>query len=135
TVSGGILAMSSVGGSSHFPGPPLGAAFYILFREVLSGYTAGWLFWFGLAFMAFILFSPKGLIGLGERVMAPLRKHREELAAMASRVKPEPQARIPRSLAAEPAPASAMIAEGVTKKLGDFTALYDFTILLVHGRL
>src|SRR5205823_2188481 len=66
---------------------------------------------------------------------APLRKHREELAAMASRVKPEPQARIPRSLAAEPAPASAMIAENVTKKFGDFIAVDDVTIRIEHGRL
>src|SRR5205085_4964989 len=102
TFSGEILAMSIVGGSGHFLGPPLGAAFYILFRELLSGYTASWLFWFGLAFMAFILFSPAGLIGLGERIAAPFRKQREELAAMASRVKPNPAADVPQALRLEP---------------------------------
>ena len=145
TFSGEILAMSIVGGSSRFLGPPVGAAFYILFREVLSGYTASWLFWFGLAFMAFILFSPKGLIGLGERVMAPLRKQREELAAMASRLKPNPavdwipdprledsRGRLRRSRDARD---DTLVAEGVTKKFGDFTAVDGVTIRIEHGRL
>ena len=91
--SGEILAMSIIGGAGHFMGPPLGAAFYLLFREVLSGYTSSWLFWFGLLFMAFILFSPAGLVGLSERLLAPFRKQREELAAMAARVKPNARAR------------------------------------------
>jgi branched-chain amino acid transport system ATP-binding protein len=144
TFSGEILAMSIVGGSGHFLGPPLGAAFYILFREVLSGYTASWLFWFGLLFMAFILFSPRGLIGLGERVTAPFRKRGEELAAMASRLKPDPSAdwipgprlddnrgRLRRGGARD----EALVAEGVTKKFGDFVAVDDVTIRIEHGRL
>ncbi len=49
--SGEILAMSIIGGMGHFLGPPLGGAFFILFREILSGFTAGWQFWFGLLFM------------------------------------------------------------------------------------
>ena len=61
-----------------------------MFREVVSGITAAWQFWFGLLFMAFILFSPLGLMGLGERVLAPLRRKREEAAAMAARVTPQP---------------------------------------------
>ena len=60
-----------------FPRPGAGRAFYILFREALFGYTDAWLFWFGLLFMAFILYSPAGLVGLGERLAAPLRRQRE----------------------------------------------------------
>ncbi|HLT02224.1 MAG TPA: branched-chain amino acid ABC transporter permease, partial [Geminicoccaceae bacterium] len=66
--SGEILAMTVIGGMGNFLGPPLGALFFILFREILSEYTAAWQFYFGLLFMAFILFSPMGLIGLGERL-------------------------------------------------------------------
>ncbi|TMH53413.1 MAG: branched-chain amino acid ABC transporter permease, partial [Betaproteobacteria bacterium] len=37
--SGEIVAMTIIGGTRSFLGPPLGALFYILFRELLSGYT------------------------------------------------------------------------------------------------
>ncbi len=72
--SGEILAMTIFGGVGSFLGPTLGAFFYIMFREVLTGYTSAWQFWFGLLFMAFILFSPSGLVGVGARLLAPLRR-------------------------------------------------------------
>ncbi len=68
-----------------FLGPALGALFFILFREFLGIYTENWLFWFGLVFVAFIVFSPTGLIGVGERLMAPFRKKTIEDAAMSAR--------------------------------------------------
>ncbi len=136
--SGEILAMSIIGGSGHFLGPALGAAFFILFREVLSSYTAGWLFWFGLLFMGFILFSPTGLIGLGERLLAPFRKRAETLAAMASRVKANPSPEIPSCLvpAEQVEPQAVLLtAEGVSKSFGDFRAVDRVTVVLRHARL
>jgi branched-chain amino acid transport system ATP-binding protein len=136
--SGEILAMSIIGGSGSFMGPPLGAAFYALFREVLSGYTASWMFWFGLLFMAFILFSPSGLIGLGRRLLAPWRKEAETLAAMASRVKPNPSQEVPASLLqAQPPESEAVLlsAERVCKRFGEFKAVDGVSIRLHHARL
>ena len=136
--SGEILAMSIIGGSGSFMGPPLGAAFYALFREILSGYTASWLFWFGLLFMAFILFSPSGLIGVGKRLLAPWRKEAETLAAMASRVKPNPSQEMPASLLQHNPPerdAVLLRAEGVGKTFGAFKAVDDVSISLRHARL
>ncbi len=136
--SGEILAMAIIGGSRSFMGPPLGAAFYILFREVLSGYTASWLFWFGLLFMAFILFSPTGLVGLWQRVSAPFRRQAETLAAMASRVKPTPAAEVPASMlhADAPAPGTVLLAASkVSKHFDDFVAVDRVSIELTHGRL
>jgi branched-chain amino acid transport system ATP-binding protein len=137
--SGEILAMSVIGGAGSFLGPPLGAAFYILFREILSAYTASWLFWFGLLFMGFILFSPAGLVGLGARVLAPFRKQAEDLAAMAARVKPDPSAEVPASMMTptlSPALlAPLLVAEGVTKKFGDLVAVDDVSITVEHARL
>jgi len=66
--SGELLAMVIIGGMRSFLGPVLGAVFYMLFREFLSIWTPHWLFYFGLLFAAFILFSPRGLIGLGQRI-------------------------------------------------------------------
>jgi len=136
--SGEILAMAIIGGSRSFMGPPLGAAFYILFKEILSGYTASWLFWFGLLFMAFILFSPTGLVGLWQRVTTPFRKQAETLAAMASRVKPTPAAEVPASMlhADAPAPGTVLLAASkVSKHFDDFVAVDRVSIELTHGRL
>ena len=83
--SGELLAMVIIGGMRSLLGPALGALFYILFREYLSIWTAHWLWFFGLLFVGFIVFSPSGLVGVWQRVTAPLRKRRIEAAAMAGR--------------------------------------------------
>ena len=83
--SGDLLAMVVIGGMRSFLGPALGALFFILFREFLGIYTENWLFWFGLVFVAFIVFSPTGLVGVGERLLAPFRKKVVEDAAMSAR--------------------------------------------------
>src|SRR4029450_2214007 len=63
----------------------LGALFYVIFRDYLSSVSENWLLWFGLLFVGFILFSPTGLVGVSERLLAPLRKKVVEAAAMAGR--------------------------------------------------
>ena len=83
--SGDLLAMVVIGGMRSFLGPALGALFFILFREFLGIYTENWLFWFGLVFVAFIVFSPTGLVGVGDRLIAPFRKKVVEDAAMSAR--------------------------------------------------
>ena len=83
--SGDLLAMVVIGGMRSFLGPALGALFFILFREFLGIYTENWLFWFGLVFVAFIVFSPTGLVGVAERLIAPFRKKVIEDAAMSAR--------------------------------------------------
>src|SRR5437899_138120 len=83
--SGDLLAMVVIGGMRSFLGPALGALFFILFREFLGIYTENWLFWFGLVFVGFIVISPTGLVGVGERLIAPFRKKTTEDAAMSAR--------------------------------------------------
>jgi branched-chain amino acid transport system ATP-binding protein/branched-chain amino acid transport system permease protein len=83
--SGELIAMVVIGGMRSFLGPALGALFFILFREFLSIWTYNWLFWFGLLFVGFIVFSPTGLVGVAERLLAPFRKRVVEAAAMAGR--------------------------------------------------
>src|SRR3954470_10520545 len=83
--SGELLAMVVIGGMRSFLGPALGALFFILFREFLSIWTANWLLYFGLLFVGFIVFSPTGLVGVAERLLAPFRKREVEAAAMAGR--------------------------------------------------
>jgi ABC-type branched-subunit amino acid transport system ATPase component/ABC-type branched-subunit amino acid transport system permease subunit len=83
--SGELIAMVVIGGMRSFLGPALGALFFILFREFLSIWTPYWLLYFGLLFVGFIVFSPTGLVGVAERLLAPFRKVVFEDAAMAGR--------------------------------------------------
>ena len=125
--SGELLAMVVIGGMRSFLGPALGALFFILFREFLSIYTENWLFWFGLLFVAFIVFSPTGLIGIGERVLAPFRRKAEEAAAMASRKVedlPLPDFLKP----AEQSDGALLEARGVVKHFGGIKAVQGFDI-------
>ncbi len=138
TFSGEILAMSIVGGMRNFLGPPVGAAFYILFREILSAYTYSWLFYFGLLFMAFILFSPTGLIGLGERILAPFRRQEEVIAAMAARVRPQPSQELPALLRPDLPQSDGdplLSCQGIVKRFGSFVAVANAEIHTHIGRL
>jgi branched-chain amino acid transport system ATP-binding protein len=83
--SGELLAMVVIGGMRSFLGPALGVLFYLLFRELFSVYTDNWLFWFGLTFVGFVLFSPDGLAGIWARLRAHWRRAPEEGAAMSRR--------------------------------------------------
>ncbi|MEX2518641.1 MAG: ABC transporter, partial [Paracoccaceae bacterium] len=83
--SGELLAMVVIGGMRSFTGPIIGALFYVMFREFLSIYTPNWLFWFGLLFVGFIVFSPDGLVGVGGRILRMIRPPKTEDAAMAGR--------------------------------------------------
>jgi branched-chain amino acid transport system ATP-binding protein len=83
--SGELLAMVVIGGMRSFLGPALGALFFVIFRDYLSSVTGNWLLFFGLLFVCFIVFSPTGLVGVGERLLRPFRKVVTEDAAMSSR--------------------------------------------------
>jgi ABC-type branched-subunit amino acid transport system ATPase component/ABC-type branched-subunit amino acid transport system permease subunit len=73
--SGSIVAMTIVGGMRNFFGPIVGAAVYVFFQDLLSSYTKHWMIYFGLMFMAFILFSPNGIMGILAGLRSRLRKN------------------------------------------------------------
>jgi len=83
--SGELLAMVIIGGMRSFLGPALGALFFVIFRDYLSRITENWLLFFGLLFVAFIVFSPTGLVGLYEKLTARWRRKPADEAAMAGR--------------------------------------------------
>lgn len=63
--SGYVVMMVLIGGGLvSFWGPLIGAAFFILARDVLGAATETWLFWYGLLFMAVVLFKPEGIAGM-----------------------------------------------------------------------
>jgi ABC-type branched-subunit amino acid transport system ATPase component/ABC-type branched-subunit amino acid transport system permease subunit len=125
--SGELIAMVVIGGMRSFLGPALGALFYILFREFLSIWTPQWLFWFGLLFVGFIVFSPTGLVGLAGRLLAPFRKVPAGDAAMAGRTlsdDPLPPFLVPR----DHTPGTILEARDIAKSFGALKAVQDVTI-------
>jgi branched-chain amino acid transport system permease protein len=63
--SGFVVMMALVGGGLvSFWGPVIGAGLFFLARDLLGAYTEAWLLWYGLLFMAIVLFRPEGLAGM-----------------------------------------------------------------------
>ncbi|MFG1342731.1 branched-chain amino acid ABC transporter ATP-binding protein/permease [Xanthobacter autotrophicus] len=125
--SGELLAMVVIGGMRSFLGPALGALFFVLFREFLSMWTPNWLFYFGLLFMAFIVYSPTGLVGVAGRLIAPLRKKSEEAAAMGQRTGALVGA-LPAGLTARPRwdrPEPMLEAKGLVRSFGGIKAVRE----------
>jgi branched-chain amino acid transport system permease protein len=62
--SGFVVMMVLIGGGMvSFWGPVIGAAVYFLARDMLGAATETWLLWYGLMFMAVIMFKPEGIAG------------------------------------------------------------------------
>ena len=57
--SGYVVMMASSGGLVSFWGPVIGAVFFIVARDLLGAYTETWLLWYGMLFMAVVLFKPR----------------------------------------------------------------------------
>src|ERR1043165_5257015 len=128
--SGELLAMVVIGGMRSFLGPALGALFFILFREFLSIWTPNWLLYFGLLFAGFIVFSPTGLVGVAERVLAPFRKREIQSAAMAGRAIAQ-DAPLPAALAERKAPdGPVLIARELAKSFGGIHAVANAEIVV-----
>lgn len=80
--SGFVVMMVLVGGGLvSFWGPLLGVAFFLLVRDLLGAYTETWLLWFGLAFMAMVIYKPDGIVGMWRDGVRWWRRRRPVLAA------------------------------------------------------
>jgi branched-chain amino acid transport system permease protein len=66
--SGLVVMMALIGGGFvSFWGPVLGVVLFFVARDLLGAYTETWLLWYGLLFMALVLFKPEGLAGMLRR--------------------------------------------------------------------
>src|SRR5438132_645725 len=68
TMAGEIAAMTLVGGMRSFVGPAVGAAVFVFMRDTLSSWPENWLVHFGVIFIAFVMFSPNGIVGVVQRL-------------------------------------------------------------------
>lgn len=67
TMSGEVMIMVIIGGAGSLAGPALGAALVRLLPNIVSSYTERWHTIEGLVFILFVLFAPKGIIGILRR--------------------------------------------------------------------
>ncbi len=68
--SGFVVMMVLIGGGLvSFWGPAIGALFFILARDVLGAATETWLLWYGLLFVAMVLWRPEGIAGLWQAAL------------------------------------------------------------------
>ncbi|WGD50027.1 branched-chain amino acid ABC transporter ATP-binding protein/permease [Bradyrhizobium sp. CB1650] len=132
--AGELLAMVVIGGMRSLLGPALGALFFILFRELFSIWTSDWLFWFGLTFVAFVMYSPGGLVGIGALVMRHFRPAAEESAAM-SRRRIYDGLPLPDFLRPAARQRTVLEVRGVSRKFGGIRAVENASITVAAGEI
>jgi len=68
--SGFIIMITLIGGGFvSFWGPVIGAIVFFIARDFLGSITETWLLWYGLMFMAVMLFKPEGIAGAWQDLM------------------------------------------------------------------
>ncbi|WP_017753419.1 branched-chain amino acid ABC transporter permease [Calidifontibacillus oryziterrae] len=72
TMSGQVLIMVLVGGAGTILGPILGAGFIVFLETIISSYTELWMLIIGTVFILFVIFAPKGIVGLAQSVKKKL---------------------------------------------------------------
>jgi branched-chain amino acid transport system permease protein len=62
--SGFVVMMTLIGGGLvSFWGPFIGVVVFLIARDVIGAFTNAWMLWFGLLFVAIVLFKPEGIVG------------------------------------------------------------------------
>jgi branched-chain amino acid transport system permease protein len=64
TTSSEVLIMVLIGGAGTLLGPVLGAAFIVVLETFISSYTDQWMMIIGVTFILFVIFVPKGIVGI-----------------------------------------------------------------------
>jgi len=95
TMAGEIAAMTLVGGMRSFVGPAVGAAVFVFMRDTLSSWTENWLVYFGVIFVAFVMFSPNGIVGVWARLRGLARSWRNRRSSAGSARRTHPGGSLP----------------------------------------
>ncbi|WP_249734559.1 branched-chain amino acid ABC transporter ATP-binding protein/permease [Bradyrhizobium sp. sGM-13] len=132
--SGELLAIVVIGGMRSMLGPAIGALFFILFRELFSIWTPNWLLWFGLVFVAFVLYSPGGLVGIWATLAKRWWPPPEEAAAM-SRRKIYQGLPLPAFLRPKALEGIVLDVRGVSKSFGGIRAVTDASLTVGAGEI
>ncbi|MFD1360814.1 branched-chain amino acid ABC transporter permease [Lentibacillus salinarum] len=68
TMSGNALFMVIIGGAGTMLGPILGAGLIVILETIVSSYTELWMLILGAVFIVFVVFFPKGIVGMGQDI-------------------------------------------------------------------
>src|SRR6202044_1874966 len=68
TASGDILIMTMLGGAGTLIGPAIGAAAFLVMKNVVSSYSEHWLAVIGIVFICCVMFFPGGLWRAGQQL-------------------------------------------------------------------
>jgi branched-chain amino acid transport system permease protein len=63
SLSGDAIIMVILGGTGTIVGPAIGAAVFLLLKNVVSSHTEYWLLWVGVIFILCVMFLPQGIWG------------------------------------------------------------------------
>ncbi len=132
--AGELLAMVVIGGMRNMLGPALGALFFILFRELFSIWTPNWLLWFGLTFVAFVMFSPDGLVGIWTTLAGRFRPAPKEAAAMSKR-RIYDGLPLPAFLTPQGLQGTVLEVQGVSKHFGGIRAVSNANLQIRAGQI
>ncbi|MDE2581655.1 MAG: branched-chain amino acid ABC transporter permease, partial [Rhodospirillales bacterium] len=66
--SGEFVIMAVLGGMRSFWGPLVGAAIFVLLQDYVSSWTQDWMWYIGLFFVLVVLFLPRGVLGIAQRL-------------------------------------------------------------------
>jgi len=133
TMAGEIVAMTLVGGMRSFVGPAVGAAVFVFMRDTLSSWTENWLVYFGVIFIAFVMFSPNGIVGVFQRLFGLAR--RDPMGAGVT----TPSAGAPAPATAERSPRpqgeALLEVEDLAKHFGALAAVDGVSLAVPRGEL
>jgi branched-chain amino acid transport system permease protein len=65
-ISAEALVMNLFGGMGTLYGPIIGAIVFLFFKDLISSYTEHWRLILGVIFVGFVIYSPRGIVGLYE---------------------------------------------------------------------
>ena len=127
--SGFVVMMVLIGGGLvSFWGPVIGALFFILARDLLGAWTETWLLWYGLLFIAMVLFQPDGIAGLWQAWRASRRGTARQGGRSGACVAGRGEGRLN-------AMAALFEATHLHKRFGDQVVLEDVSLAFDEGRL
>lgn len=75
-ISGELILMVVFGGMGTLYGAMLGAATFVGFADVLSAYVEAWRLLFGILFIVFVIFVPRGLVSIPATVHAHWQQYK-----------------------------------------------------------